>query len=149
MAVRIRRPSEHAELLERLTEAPGNPFASYYEVLIFCAGLGNARGARVPFEATDESIRWELFAGVDGADEFVLMLAAAEVDGRDVLAQEAESERFRIFEEYANGGLLELSKALEADPGKTAREVVLDLVIAEQEEREADLDFGAIVEGLD
>lgn len=149
MAVRIRRPSEHAELLERLTEESDNPFATFYEVLTFCAALGYARGARVAFEKSDESIRWELFAGIDGADELVLTLAAAEVDDREVLGEKAESERFRIFEEYANGGLLELSEALEAHPEKTAREVVLDLVIAEQARREADLDFDSIVEGLD
>lgn len=149
MAVRIRRPSEHAELLERLTEVPGNPFGTYYEVLAFCAALGYARGARVPFEKSDESIRWELFAGIDGANELVLMLAAAEVKDREVMGNEAETERFRIFEEYANGGLIELSKAHDAQPEKTAREVVLDLVISEQKHRPADLDFDSIVKGLD
>jgi dnd system-associated protein 4 len=149
VAVRIRRPSEHAELLERLTEGSGNPFATYYEVLAFSAALGYARGTRVPFEKSDESIRWELFSGIGGANELVLMLAAAEVDDREVMGAEAENERFRIFEEYANGGLHELSKAHDAHPEKTAREVVLDLVISEQKQPEADLDFNSIVEGLD
>ncbi len=149
MAVRIRRPSQHGDLLELLIKGSGNPFASYYEVLIFCAALGYAREARVPFDKSDEPIRWEHFGEVEGAKELVLMLAAAEVEDREVLGEMAESERFRIFEEYANGGLLELSKAQEAQPGKTAREVVLDLVVAEQEQREADLDFNSIVESFD
>src|SRR3954466_12334515 len=119
MAIRIRRPAQHSELLEKLTEGSGNPFGTYYEVLTFCAALGYARGAREPFEDSAESIRWELFGSIDGAEELVLMLSAAEVDEREILAAGAAEERFRIFEEYANGGLSELANELAAKPAKT------------------------------
>lgn len=149
MAVRVRRPKEHAELLERLVEDAGNPFMHLYEALVFCAALGYARGARAAFEKADGQIRWEQFSGIDGAGELVLMLAAAEVEDREIVGAEGEAERVRVFEEYANGGLGELAKALDAQPAKTSREVVLDLVIGEQQQGEADIDFDSIVAGLD
>jgi dnd system-associated protein 4 len=150
MAVRIRRPKEHAGLLEKLCEGSGNPFNHFYEALIFCAALGFARDARVAFEESDEPVRWEQFAAVDGATELVDMLAVAgAAEEREILGEASSAERFRIFEEYANGGLGTIAAAIDASPAKTTREVVLDLALMEQEESAPDLDFASIVDSLD
>jgi dnd system-associated protein 4 len=150
MAVRIRRPKAHAELLERLCEGSGNPFNHFYEALVFASAVGFTRNQRKPFDDSDEPIRWEQFMVIDGAAALVDMLAVAAVeDQREILSGEAEETRFRVFEEYANGGLEVIAAAVEASPAKTTREVVLDLVLAEQQSKAADLDFESIVESLD
>jgi dnd system-associated protein 4 len=149
VAVRIRRPKAHHELLEKLLEGSGNPFNHLYEALVFCAALGYSRGAREPFEESDEPVRWEQFMAIDGAEDLVDMLAVAAVEDRDVLAEKSASERYRIFEEYANGGLSVIAAAIDASPAKTSREVILDLVLGEQDSPPSELDFEAIVEGLD
>jgi dnd system-associated protein 4 len=150
VAARVRRPKAYAELLDRLCEGSGNPFNHLYEALVFTAALGFARDQRTPFEESDEPIRWEQFAVIDGFAPFVDMLAVAAVsDDREILSGESEEMRLQLFEEYANGGLAVIAAAIEASPAKTAREVVLDLVLAEQELKPADLDFASIAESLD
>jgi dnd system-associated protein 4 len=150
VAARIRRPKAHAKLLERLCEGSGNPFNHFYEVLVFSAALGFARDQRIPFEDSDEPIRWEQFEVIDGATPLVDMLAVAAIsEEREILSAEREETRFKLFEEYANGGLAAIAAAIEAQPAKTAREVVLDLVLSEQKTKPADLDFASIVESLD
>jgi dnd system-associated protein 4 len=148
MAVRIRRPSAHKVLLDKLCEDAGNPFNHYYEVLVFSAALGFVHGVRGPFTKTDETVRWEAFQRIDGAAELVDMLAAAAVEERDVLADEQAEQRYRIFEEYANGGLEVIAKAIAASPAKRTREVVLDLVLSEQAPAEPELDFDSLAETL-
>src|SRR4051794_23599153 len=123
MAPRIRRPKDKAELLERLVADGGNPFSYLYEVLTFSAALGYSRDRRRPFDKADEPIRWEQFQShIDGADALVDMLAAASTDAADILGDKREEERFRVFEEYANGGLEVLAEELEASPAKSTRE---------------------------
>lgn len=144
MAIRIRRPREHRELLERLCEGGGKPFNHLYEAILFSAALGYAQGARRPFSETDEPIRWELFSNVDGAEELVNMIAAASADDAEILSDAAEQRRYEMFEEYANGGLNTIAKALAGNPAKLTREVVLDLVLAEQEPESVSIDFESI-----
>jgi dnd system-associated protein 4 len=148
MAVRIRRAKAHRDLLERLCEGAGNPFNHYYEALVFCAALGFARGAREPVTDSDEPIRWEQFVGIDGAQELVSMLAAATVDDADILSDASEERCYEIFEEYANGGLSIIAKAIEASPAKMTRDVVLDLVLDEEEPDVSELDFDSIAKDL-
>lgn len=148
MAVRIRRSSAHKDLLEKLCAGSGNPFNHLYEALVFSAALGFARGVRDPFVEADEPIRWEQFIGIDGAEELVDMLAAAAVEDREILSDEEAEQRYLIFEEYANGGLGLIAKAIEASPAKTTREVVLDLVLSEQKTDASAIDFESIADGL-
>jgi dnd system-associated protein 4 len=149
MAIRIRRPKAHAELLDKLCEGAGNPFTHLYEALLFAASLGFARETREPFQESDEPVRWEQFMNIDGSEELVDMLAAAASEDKEVMSEASAEQRYSIFEEYANGGLSVISRALEASPAKTTREVVLDLVLSEQQAPPSDLDFESLVEGLD
>lgn len=148
MAIRIKRAAKHRKLLELLTEENG-PFEHFYEVLSFCAPLGFARDRREPIGKADEPIRWEQFtANNPQADLLVLLLASGSTDDSEILSNENEAERFQIFEEYANGGLYELTSEIERHPAKPVREVVLDLVLDQERTDSADLDLGGIVEGL-
>ena len=149
MASRVRRPSIHEEILERITSEGGNPFHNFYEALTFCAALGYVRERRETFEKSGEPIRWELFENnIDGADVLVSMLAGSATDEIEILGDEREDERMTIFEEYACGGLSVLKQALDSNPAKTTREVVLDLVLSQEEASHRSPDFGSIAEEL-
>lgn len=148
MAVRIRRPAAHKGLLEQLCGDAGNPFNHYYEALLYSAALGYARGAREPFEQADESIRWDTFLSIEGAAELVDMLAGTTIDDKTILAEEGAEQRIAIFEEYANGGLDVVQRAIDASPAKMTRAVILDLVLGEQESSVPEVDFDALARGL-
>jgi dnd system-associated protein 4 len=148
MAVRIRRPAGHKELLERLCGDSGNPFNHYYEALLFSAALGYAHGAREPFEQADEPIRWDTFLSLEGAAELVDMLAGTTVDDKTILSEEGAEQRIAIFEEYANGGLGVVQRAIDASPAKMTRAVILDLVLGEQESSAPEVDFDALAREL-
>jgi dnd system-associated protein 4 len=148
MAVRIRRPAAHKDLLEQLCGDSGNPFNHYYEALLYGAALGYARGAREPFEQADEPIRWDTFLSIEGAAELVDMLASTTVDDRTILSEEGAEQRIAIFEEYANGGLGVIQRAIDASPAKMTRAVILDLALGEQESSAPEVDFDALARGL-
>lgn len=149
MAGRVRRPKQHAELLDRLTSESGNPFKSYYETLTFCAGLGYARNKQVAFDKHDEPIRWAVFQdNIDGVDALVDMLAASSTEEVEMLAPEREDDRMRIFEEFACGGLEVLTAEAERNANKPLREVVLDLILAEEKPHTDKPDLTEISEEL-
>lgn len=148
MAIRVRRPRDKDELLDRVVDGDGNAFSARYEALTFCAALGYWREKRVTFTQSGESIRWEQFQSVGGG-ALSLMLAVASSDDPAIVAPERVEERIRIFEEYANGGLEVLASELENRPKMTPREVVLQLVLdAQQGDDEEKLPLDDIAEGL-
>ena len=149
MAIRVRRPKDKDDLLDRIVDGDGNAFGARYEALTFCAALGYARGKRVPFAETGDPIRWEQFQSVGGA-ALSSMLAVASSDDPEIVAPERIEDRIRIFEEYANGGLDVLAGELEKRPKMTPREVVLQLVLDAQQPDDDDekLPLDDIAEGL-
>ena len=76
------------------------------------------------------------------------MIAGTTVDDRDILSDEGDERRCAIFEEYANGGLGVIQRAIDASPAKMTRAVVLDLVLGEQESTVPDVDFDALAQEL-
>lgn len=146
MAIRVRRPKQRTELLNRLTEGDGRAFKHLYEALTFCAAFGYESGKQIPFDGTGEPIRWEQFQ--PGVDALADMLAVASTDNPEILATERLEERIRIFEEYANGGLEALEKELDRNPTRTPREVVLQLVLDRQQIEEPDLGIRRLAEDL-
>lgn len=148
MAIRVRRPEDKDELLDRIVDGDGNAFNARYEALTFCAALGYSREKRIPFTNTGESIRWEQFQSV-GAGALSAMLAVASSDDAEIVAPERIEERIRVFEEYANGGLEVLSNELDMRPKMTPREVVLQLVLdAQQADVDEKLPLDDIAAGL-
>lgn len=148
MAIRVRRPKDKDELLDRIVDGDGNAFGARYEALTFCAALGYARESRIPFTDAGESIRWEQFHSVGGG-ALSSMLAVASSDDPEIVAPERIEDRIRVFEEYANGGLEELAGEIEKRPKMTPREVVLQLVLdAQQNDDDEKLPLDDIAEGL-
>jgi dnd system-associated protein 4 len=101
---RVRRPSDKQDVLDELCD--DGPFEARRDVLVFAAALGFSRGRRVPFESSDEPIRWDTMSNRRGTEILVNMLSAATAaEDPQVLEDERFEERIQVFEEYANGGL--------------------------------------------
>lgn len=98
---RVRRPSQWGELLEALTPAV---FETNADALTFAASVGYAKGRRRAFDKVNESIRMSIFEN-RGHTAIPDLLALAETGEASILADKNFSERIRVFEEYANGGL--------------------------------------------
>jgi dnd system-associated protein 4 len=103
MARRVRRPKDKEQLQNDLTGRNG-PFETYKDLLVFAAALGFARHTREPLDhGTLEPIDWGVFKGDDEA--LIQMLAVADTQSLEPLAETRFEEQIQIFEEYANGGL--------------------------------------------
>lgn len=127
---RVRRPRSKSALLDRLTESDGaklSPFDTYREVIVFCAALGCWRNRRVPFDESDEPIRWEAMVALRGTEAFVNMLAVTQTDDPTILSENRFDDRIIIFEEYANGGLEILGELIDKTPQPLV-DIVRDLV---------------------
>jgi dnd system-associated protein 4 len=116
--VRIKVAKDKAEFLKslRATEETQGPFQSYADALVFAAALGIRRGRRDPIAEYSKSIdpiRQDIFYG-KGYDQVINLLAITSGNEPRVLAStdEAEEERVKIFEQYANAGLEILSRTL-------------------------------------
>jgi dnd system-associated protein 4 len=109
--IRIKVAKDKAEFLKslRATEETHGPFQSYADALVFAAALGIRRGKRDPIAEYSKSIdpiRQDIFYG-KGYNQVINLLAITSKNEPRVLAStdEAEEERVKIFEEYANAGL--------------------------------------------
>jgi len=110
---RIRVDKDKADLVKALTTADGatGPFQTYADAIVFAAALGAKYKKRVPLG--EISKREPAPIGVDifisrGYDLIIKLLGVTETKDLNILAtteEKSESERQRIFEEYANGGL--------------------------------------------
>lgn len=118
--LRIKIAKDKAKLVKSLKSGEGitGLFQTYYEVLVFAAGLGVKRRKFVPLKEGDFSkeidpIRQEQFAS-KGYDRIIDLIAVAHTKDPKVLnnTQEAEERRIEIFEGFANGGLILLQDAL-------------------------------------
>ncbi len=139
---RVRRPADKDDLIKSLIN--DQPFATMAEALVFAAALGYARGKRIPFDQSAEQVPWPVFANMASV-ALIPMLAAASSDDINVLGDDRSDDRLTIFEEYANGGLEIVRDSLARDT-RSARDVVLDLVL-EHENRShsgTDIDLDTI-----
>ncbi|MDJ0509007.1 MAG: DNA phosphorothioation-associated protein 4 [Crocosphaera sp.] len=120
MAVsRIRISKDKAELVQSLVDFNDGvgPFQTYADVITFAATLGAKYKKRVPLNVISKEpapISLEIFVS-RGYDAVIKLLAIAETNDPNILSiydREAEDQRVKIFEEYANGGLEELQEEL-------------------------------------
>ena len=108
MARRVRIPLEYEDFVRSLAGASGDGegegvFESMADVLAFAAYFGFSQGKRTPLTEASKKIdpiRPE-YLPANAID----VLALLQTKGMDVLGEDAEDERFAIFEEYASGGL--------------------------------------------
>lgn len=125
---RVRRPSDKHDVLDELSQ--DGPFETRRDVLVFAAALGFSRRRRVPFDSSDEPIRWDTMSNRLGTEVLVNMLSAATAaEDPQVLEDDRFVERILIFEEYANGGLEILKHELDrsvVDPSDLVLKLVRD-----------------------
>jgi dnd system-associated protein 4 len=108
MARRVRIPLEHEDFVRSLAGVVADGggegvFESMAEVLAFAAYFGFSQGKRVPLNEISrkiDPIRAEYLPS-----NAIDVLALLQTKGMEVFGEEAEDERFGIFEEYASGGL--------------------------------------------
>jgi dnd system-associated protein 4 len=110
---RVRVPKDKTDLVDKLVKSEERSYgalSSRADVLTFCAVLGFRKGKREPVAESANDIRYDVFRN-RGHDFVFDVLALAETEDPGVLenTSEAQKERNRIFEEYANGGLEILS----------------------------------------
>jgi dnd system-associated protein 4 len=105
----IRISKDKADLVVNLVEESTTPFETYADVMVFAASLGYSRNKLIPLtEITKkpEPIRPNIFTH-RGYDTAINLLAMSYTKDRKILGsdEESNSEKIKIFEEYANGGL--------------------------------------------
>ncbi len=118
---RIQRGSDKDEIIALLTSDSVGAFKEIWRLMFFAALVGFANKRREPLKATQsgEGIRQDSFANNPVWLGTLYLLGLVETGTTDVLrsAEEAENERTKIFEEYANGGLAILKEQFETSNG--------------------------------
>jgi dnd system-associated protein 4 len=102
--VRVRRPQQYEALMLELRDEAA--FATFRDILLFAAAVGAHVKRRISFSKTGDPIRYETLKEPMFSETLISMIAANEVaDDPEIMDTARASERVRIFEEYANGGL--------------------------------------------
>ena len=124
--VRARRPEQHEALMLEL-QSEGK-FPTYRDILLFAAAVGYRQDRRVPFAAASgDPIRSDVLMAPGFSDTLINMIAANVVDDPEIMDDTRMDERFKIFEEYANGGLEYIQEQVNVRH-RPAALVVIDLV---------------------
>ena len=117
---RIRVAKDKAELVQKLLDTKGTTgaFQTYADVIVFAASLGAKFQKRVPLKEISNSepapISLEVFIS-RGYDWVIKLIAVTDTQDIKILSTDnpkIEEERVKIFEEYANGGLVKLKEEL-------------------------------------
>jgi dnd system-associated protein 4 len=120
---RIKIARDKAELVQNLlaSEDTTGPFQTYADIVTFAASLGFNHHRRIPLEGEISKrdpapIHRETFTA-KGFDMILNLIAVADINDPRILASDdkSASEKLKIFEEYANGGLTILQKILEGN----------------------------------
>ena len=112
-------------MLELQTEGK---FPTYRDILLFAAAVGFRQDRRVPFTASSgDPIRSDVLMAPGFSDTLINMIAAIVVDDPEIMDDTHMDERFKIFEEYANGGLEYIQEQVNVRHQPAAL-VVIDLV---------------------
>lgn len=115
---RIQRASDKEDIIKLLTSDTFGAFREIWRLLFFAAMVGFKNSRREPLVSTGsgEGIRQDSFANNPVWSGTLFLLGLVESSSTEVLrgTEEAEDERIKIFEEYANGGLAILKEEFEA-----------------------------------
>lgn len=122
---RINYDKCHENLLNELVRSDKStgPFETKAKCLTYAASFGASFGAekgRKPLEGTKMDLRYDAFSSRDFED-FIGSLAVFATKDIKLLEnnEETDTERVRIFEEFANYGLERLSAELKGEHRKT------------------------------
>lgn len=100
----IRRPKQFEEMLKKLCQEEDKIFLTYKDALVFAACLGFSRNRRLAFDRSSEPVGLHIFKGDYDAAIFNC-IGLSETSDPQIMGSDRESERIRIFEEFACGGL--------------------------------------------
>ncbi|MGK7951709.1 MAG: DNA phosphorothioation-associated protein 4 [Xenococcaceae cyanobacterium] len=126
---RIKVAKDKAELVQKLldTKKTTGAFQTYADVIVFAASLGAKYQKRIPLKEISNSepapVSLEVFIS-RGYDWVIKLIAISETQDIKILSTndpQAEEERVKIFEEYANGGLAKLRDELRGAVDYTER----------------------------
>lgn len=138
---RVKIARDKSELVKALVAADSTTgaFQTYADIIMFAAALGAKHQKRVPLEGgiskDPAPIAMEIFTS-RGYDTAIKLIAIATTQDPKILSlydTEAETERTRIFEEYANGGLEMLREPFRGTVDYTER---LLLVLAQERQQQ-------------
>jgi dnd system-associated protein 4 len=103
-------------------------FPTFRDILLFAAAVGFRQERRVPFTTASGDIRSDVLLGPGFSDTLINMIAANVVtEDPEIMDDIRMDERFKIFEEYANGGLEYIQEQVNVRHQPAAL-VVVDLV---------------------
>lgn len=113
---RIQRATDKEAIIELLTSESVGVFKEIWRLLFFAAMIGFKNGRRDSLTSTGEGIRQESFLNNPGWLGTLYLLGLVETKSPNILlgTEDAEDERIKVFEEYANGGLAILDQRFKA-----------------------------------
>ncbi|MDJ0575902.1 MAG: DNA phosphorothioation-associated protein 4 [Xenococcaceae cyanobacterium MO_234.B1] len=147
---RVRVAKDKAELIQKLLDTKGTTgtFQTYADIVIFAASFGIKHQKRVPLKEISQSepapISLEVFIS-RGYDWVIKLIAIADTQDINILSAydaDAEVERVKILEEYANGGFEQLREELRGAVDYTERLLLIlngERFAEEKTEEEFDL----------
>ena len=147
---RVKVAKDKAELVQKLLDTKGTTgtFQTYADIVIFAASFGIKHQKRVPLKEISQSepapISLEVFIS-RGYDWVIKLIAIADTQDINILSAydvDAEVERVKILEEYANGGLEQLREELRGAVDYTERLLLIlngERFAEEKTEEEFDL----------
>ena len=118
----VQRDIKHEPLVRQLAETV-NPatkrslFPTMRELLCFAAALGFQMDRRVSLGEETAEVDGRVFENLDSAVDMIYLVGLAGTRDVGILQPEREEELIKVFEEYANGGLLILGEWLRAQGG--------------------------------
>lgn len=115
---RINRAADKDRIIEILTSEGTAAFREIWRILLFAAILGFKNGRREPLSGVQsgEAIRQELFGNSPAWPGLLFLIGLVETGSTEMLmaSEQAEEDRIKNFEEYANGGLSILDEHFKA-----------------------------------
>jgi dnd system-associated protein 4 len=117
----VRRSERHEGIVSQLSETsvPGanrSIFASMRELMCFAAVLGFERDSKKPIDAKTKEIDGRTFRDHAFSSDLIFLIALADTQNAEILREENESDCLSIFEQYAEGGFVELGSWLKERP---------------------------------
>jgi len=114
--VGVKRERAHDALIQRLTLDNKSLFTYLKDLMVFGAMVGHSLCRRKPVSGDTVEIILDTYAS-DQKDGFIYLLALVEKKDGAVLKDENLKETVRVFEEYCNAGLYEITDWLDKNPG--------------------------------
>ncbi len=145
---RIKVAKDKAELVKKLldTKETRSTFDTYADVIVFAASFGLKNHKKVPIKEISPKepapISLEIFIS-RGYDWVIKLIAVTDTQDIKILADfdsDIETQRVKIFEEYANGGLEKLQEELRGAVDYTER-LLLIINAARFPEEESEEEF--------